>query len=185
MAHEETIFQLMEILKVADKQIIADIMAAKGHWTAGTSAVNNSYKSLCNLCDLGKLTKGDGYFKLTDCKSEYREHARLITQALAEILKLPLDSTIYREITIPDVGLRPDAICLITKNNQGFCFILEVCNNETPEYLQSKINVWNNWPNDTAFLSELFGYRIPHYDIMPVTVLDGFKAFLKEEICAI
>ncbi len=182
MAHEETIYQLMRKLIIADKQTVADIMASKGHWTPGTSAINNSYKALCNLSDLGKVTKGDGYFRLPDCKSEYKEHSQLITKALAEVLKLELQSTIFRELTVPDVGLRSDAICLITKDNHGFCFILEVCNNETPEYFQSKVNVWNNWQGDTAFLSNLFNYKIPHYEIIPVTDLVGFISYLKEQL---
>lgn len=180
MSHEETIYQLMESLVISDKQTIGDIQASKGLWSPGPSAVNNSYKALCNLSDLGKLTKGDGYFKLPDCRSEYKEHAQLITKALAEILKLDVQSTIKREVVISEVGLRPDAIVLITKDNHGICLILEVCNNETPEYLQSKINVWESWQGDTQFLSRLFGIKIPHYEVVPVTVLDGFISYLKE-----
>ncbi|MFA5823207.1 MAG: hypothetical protein WC853_09045 [Thermodesulfovibrionales bacterium] len=180
MAHEEVVYQLMESLAIASKQEIGDIMATKKIWTAGPSTFNNSYKALCALTDIGKLIKGDGYFKLPSCKSEYKEHSQLITKALAEVLKLEVQSTIFREITIPEVGLRPDAICLLTKNNQGYCMILEVCNNETPEYLQSKINVWDNWQGDAQFLSQLFKYKIPHYEVVPVTVLDGFKDYLQE-----
>lgn len=59
MAHEDTIYELMEELVIADKHTIGDIMAHKGIWTKGVSAVNNSYKALENLVEAGKLEKGE------------------------------------------------------------------------------------------------------------------------------
>jgi len=89
MAHEDKILEIMESLVIADKHVIGDIMAHKGIWNAGTSAVNNSYKALNALVDLGKLEKGNGWFRLKGrCKSEYKEHAQLLTKALAEIIKV-------------------------------------------------------------------------------------------------
>lgn len=88
MAHEKTILTIMESLVIADKHVIGDLMAHKGIWKAGTSAVNNSYKALNALVDLGKLERGDGWFRLRGCRSEYREHAQILTKALAEIIKV-------------------------------------------------------------------------------------------------
>ncbi len=183
MAHEETVMGLMETLKIADKHTIGDIMATKVKWKPGLSTNNNSYKALCNLTDLKKLVKGDGYFALPECKSEYAGHAKFVTQTIAELLKLQnVTAIVKREITIPEVGLRPDAICLITRNNRGLCIILECLINETESYYEMKKNTWLNWPGATGYLSKLFNYKIPSYEIVPVTVVDGFKSFLMEAI---
>lgn len=180
MAYEEEVFRLMSQLVIADKHIIASLMT---QWKQGTSAVNNTYKTLESLVGLGKLVKGVGYYKLPDCKSEYKEHAQLLTQALTEILKLKLNTKIFREHTIDEVGLRPDAIILITHGTQGLCFILEVCINEAPEYLTKKINVWNHWEGAKPYLSKLLETKIKAFDLV---VLDGlsdgafeFNAYLK------
>lgn len=176
---------IVSALKITDALTVGEILQAKGIYSNPQSARVNAQKKLNDLVALGKLERCDGYYRTLDCKSEYKEHSRLITKALAEILKLTTDNLqviIYRELTIVNVGLRPDAICLITKDNQGYCFILEVCNNETEEYLQQKINTWNNWEDSLKFLSQLFGYKIPHFEILPVTALGGFISFLKEVI---
>ncbi len=171
---------IMQSLRIADPLTVGEILLAKKLYSNLHSARVNAQKKLNELVALSLLEKGTGFYRTLDCRSEYKEHAQLITKALAEVLKLEVQSTIFREITIPEVGLRPDAICLLTKDNQGLCLVLEVCNNETPEYLQSKLNVWNNWPGDTEYLSKLFAHKIPHYEIVPITVLDGFTSFLKE-----
>jgi hypothetical protein len=160
------IYGLMESLIIADKHTIGDLMAHKGLWTAGTSSVNNSYKALNLLVDSGKLVKGDGYFKLPACKSEYKEHAQLLTKALVEILKLNYQTKIYREVTLSEIGLRPDALVFLTKNNQCLCFILEVCNNEFPEFLQQKVNVWRQWNCALEALSQFFNTKIKAFDIV-------------------
>jgi len=184
LAHEETILEIMNNLVIADKHIVGDIMAHKGLWTAGTSSVNNSYKALNNLVDAGKLVKGDGYFKIPTCKSEYKEHSVLLTKALALILKINLNCKIFREPTFQKIGLRPDAIVLITKDNKALCFILEVCNNETPEYLTQKINAWKIWPEAGEELSALFGLAIPRFDIVVsgeyVKGVFEFNAYIEE-----
>ena len=59
MAHEETIYKLMEELVIADKHIIGELMAHKGFWSKGVSAINNSYKVLETLVEAGKLEKGE------------------------------------------------------------------------------------------------------------------------------
>ena len=58
MAHEQKILEMMQSLVIADKHIVGDLMAHKGIWTRGTSAVNNSYKALNNLVERESLRKG-------------------------------------------------------------------------------------------------------------------------------
>lgn len=169
---------IMQSLRIADSLTVGEILLAKKLYANLQSARVNAQKKLNELVALGKLEKGNGFYRTLDCKSEYKEHAQLITKSLAEVLKLPVDSIIQREITTP-VGLRPDAIVLLIRNNQGHCLILEVINNETEAYLQQKINTWHNWPEATTFLSNLFRYQIPHYEIITVTDLVGFNAYLK------
>jgi hypothetical protein len=163
MAHEELIYGLMESLVIADKHIIGDIMASKGIWTAGTSASNNADKVLKND---HRLEKVDGYYRIIGCKSEYKEHSRLLTKAIAEIHKLNFEAKVYREKTFSSIGLRPDAVVLLTKNNQHLCFILEVCNNEFPEFLQQKVNAWRQCDGALDLLSKLFETWIKAFDIV-------------------
>jgi len=176
------VYDIIQSLRIADSLTVGEILLAKKLYSNLHSARVNAQKKLNELVALGKLEKGNGFYRTPNCRSEYKEHSLLITKALAEVLKLAVQSTIFREITIPEVGLRPDAICLLTKDHQGLCLILEVCNNETPEYLQSKINVWSNWQGGTEYLSQLFNYKIPHYEIVPITVLDGFITYLQEVV---
>jgi hypothetical protein len=185
MAHEELIYGLMESMVIADKHIIGDLMAHKGLWTKGVSAVNNSYKALNLLVDGGKLIKGDGYFKLPDCKSEYKEHAQLLTKALAEIIKLNLNAKIYREVNLKEIALRPDAIVFLAKGDHKLCFCLEVCNNETEEYLTSKVNALKNWNGALQTFSLLFETNIKGIDFVVSGEISAdetfeFNSYLKE-----
>jgi hypothetical protein len=184
MAYENEVMGIMENLVIADKHIIASLMT---QWTAGTSAVNNSYKALTNLVGLGKLVKGDGYFKLPECKSEWHIHAQHLSRSLVEVLKIKLNTKIFREHTIP-VGLRPDAIVLLTKGNKGLCFVLEVCNNEKSDYLCQKINAWRSWDKATEYLSTLFNAKIPCFDIVVAgSAIENtfeFQDYLKEVLHA-
>ncbi len=185
MAHENTIYELMKELVIADKHIIGDLMAHRSLWTKGVSAVNNSYKALNLLVDSGKLVKGEGYFKLPDCKSEYKEHSQLLTKALAEIIKLNCQIKIAREHTILEKALRPDSLIFLRRGSEGLCFVLEVCNNETSTYLESKIHTWRLWPEAKDYLSRLFNNKILHYDIVVSgeEIPDGafeFNSYLEE-----
>jgi len=174
--------RLMESLKIADAVTIGEILQAKGPYSNLQSARVNAQKKLNELVSLGKLERNSGYYRIPVCKSEYKEHARLLTKVLAELFKLPaVEPVIFREINTP-VGLRPDAIVLLTKENQGLCLILEVLINETDSYFQMKQNTWENWPEATEYLSQLFHYKVPHFELVPITVLDGFISFLKEVV---
>lgn len=166
MAHECFIISLMESLHIADKHIISDIMAHKGYWTPGTSAVNNSYKALNNLVDEGKLERVDNFYRLPTSKSNYEFHSKELTKNLASILKLNYQTTIFREHFIEDVGLRPDAMILIIDGNRAAILILEVMHNETQAYFEMKRNTWQNWTGACDYLSNLFGIEVESFNII-------------------
>lgn len=168
MANEEAVMELMSQLVIADKHIIGDLMAYKGFWTAGVSAVNNSYKALNTLVDAGRLERGEGYYRLSECKSEFKEHAQLLSKSIAEILKLKLNVKVLREVTLNEIGLRPDALVLLIKYDRFACFVLEVCNHEInfPEFLIQKVNAWRQWDKALETLSQLFQTPIKAFDIV-------------------
>ena len=165
----------MNQLVIADKHTIGDLMAHKGIWTAGTSAVNNAYKILNTLVDGGQLEKGDGgYYRKIGCRSTYQEHARELTKALAEIIKLNLNAKIFREHTTP-VALRPDALILLTKEDKGLCLVLEVMRTETTDcnFYQQKVNTWESWEGAKDYLSKMFNTEIKEFNI--ITDLEEIK----------
>ncbi len=131
-------------------------MEHRGYCTAGVSTVNNTYKALMNLTELGKIVKEGNYFRLPTCESQYKDHARLLTNTLAEMYCLNCELTVHRERLIEEKGLRPDAMVLLTRNGEGRCVILEVLENETEEYFRSKVRVWNNWNEATESLQRNF-----------------------------
>jgi hypothetical protein len=181
MAREEEIRRIMEALVIADDKVIGEIMAARGVWGEGQSSRVQSGKSMKNLADLNRLEKGDGFYRIPGCKSEYKDHAKLLTKQLAEILKAYPESIIHREHDLTkECGLRPDAICLATKDDHGFCFILEVLVSETETYFESKINTWAGWSGATEYLSKLFGYRIPNFSIIPIRAGENISIPRKE-----
>jgi hypothetical protein len=179
VAHEKEALQVMKPLQVADKHIVGEIMSDKVGWRPGTSSVNNSYKALMALVEMGELEKGNGFFRVPGCKSEYGEHARMLTRMLATLLKLPFQATIFREHTIAEVGLRPDALVLLTDANRGICMVLEVVRFEGERSLQTKRNVWRAWPQAIPYLSQLFGTPIRHFDFV---TNDEFQRYLQEVI---
>ena len=154
-------FSILTPLKIADPQTIADIIVARklADWTPGHSARVQAQKHLNSLADLGKIQKCTGFYRTLDCKSEYKDHARLLTASLAEILKTPYNPIIYREHTFPN-GLRSDAVVLLKNKGKALCFILEVCHTETHDYLKGKHDEWLR-QGISKTLSELFGFKIP------------------------
>jgi hypothetical protein len=182
---KHNITSLVNSLKIVDALTVGEVLHAKGVYASVHSARVQAQKALNSLVDLGKLEKGNGYYRTLDCKSEYAEHARLLTKALAELFKHG-EPVIFREHSITEVALRPDALCLLTREGKGLCFVLEVCHTETPEYLNQKITTWKNWDNSLNYLSRLFGYKIPHFEI--VVAGDAprgcyeFNRFIKEVV---
>lgn len=176
---------IIQTLRISDPLTVGEILYFNGLYSNAHSARVNAQKKLNELVALGKLERGNGYYRTLDCKSEYGEHARALTKALTEVLKTDFNPQIRRELYIPKVSIRPDAVILLTKENQGLCFILEVALTETEEYLTQKINTWKNWAKAHVFLSELFNFKIPHFDIVVKgeTVPNGafeFHSYLEE-----
>lgn len=157
------VFNVISTLKISDPQTIGEIIVSKGlaSWSSGHSARIQAQKHLNKLADLGKIQKNPGFYRTLDCRSEYGEHSQKLTYCLAEIIKSPVNPTIYREYLLPN-GLRPDAICLVRKNGKGLCFILEVVHKETPGYLQTKINEWKRSQTAHNAVEDLFGVKIPN-----------------------
>jgi hypothetical protein len=135
-------------------------------------------KELNRLVALGKLKRGKGFYYLPHYKGEYGEHDQLKTYHIAEFLKLNLPLKAYREVITP-IGLRADLICLIEKNNQALCFILEVAHTETPDYLRQKYNAWMTWDGAIAYLSKLFSHPVPYFSFVVAgnTVLPDVVTF--------
>jgi len=183
MKYETEVLDVLKQIRISCPSVIGEIFAARGIWTGGTSARNNAYKILKSLADQKLIEQCKGYFRTLDCKSDYKEHSRLLTQALKEILKLT-DCVIHREQLVPTVALRPDALCLLEVDNSGLCFALEVVHNETPDYLRQKINAWRNWDGALEYLSNLFNQDIPCYSIVvygqPFPDTIPFEELLKE-----
>lgn len=174
MANEVVVEMIMRILVIASAEEVGARLAAMGLYSAGVSARNNAAKILKGLVDLNRLESGPGYYRIPGCKSEYGEHARLLTQSLVKILNRYPNSMINREITIPEVSLRPDALVLLVEDNQAFALVLEVLNNERESYFEGKVRKWNEWAGALEFLSKTFGCQVPHYSIVRSDKLDKF-----------
>lgn len=177
-AHLELVEKLMRLLVIAGAEEVGMLLSAMGLYAAGVSARNNAAKILKWLVDLRRLETGPGYYRVPGCKSEYGEHARLLTLAILKILIKYPNSLINREITISEVGLRPDALVLLVNDKLACAFVLEVLNNEREAYFQEKVRKWNEWPGALPFLSQTFGCDVPHFSILRSDQLDNF---LKEE----
>jgi hypothetical protein len=188
MDYLEMVMALFIILHVADKHVIGDLMVHLGaRWTRGPSSSNNSQKWMIKGSELGLLERCNGFFRLPGCRSNYKEHAKLLTWALAEILKFPsTEATIFREHSLP-IGLRPDALIFLRKKSVGRVFYCEIVNNESQNYLNQKFNAFDSWSGSLPYLSNLFGgYKIPHYEYL-VVGREHPKAItldqIKEELC--
>ncbi len=166
MAHEEEIKRIMEALVIADDKIVGEIMAAQGIWGEGQSARVQAARALKNLASTNQLEKGVRFYRLPGCKSEYGEHAKLISQAIARLKTNFPNSIIHREHTVIEVGLCPDIMAMVIGGQEANCAIIEIVNHETERYLESKLNVWDQWSGACQYLSRLFGYRIPHFEFI-------------------
>ncbi len=164
--HEPMVKSWMDEIKIASDKHMGELLLHFGHFTNDVSARTNAGKILNALAETNQLVKGPGYFKTPDSRSEFKEHAQLITNHLVQIKKLPVASVIVREHFIEPVSLRPDALILLSRENQGCCFVLEVLNHEGEQSVEKKRNVWRHWPERTAYLSNLFNRSIPHVDFV-------------------
>ena len=179
MNREEQVMEIMESLVIATDKDVGEVMAARGHWAEGQSARVNAGKALKKLSELGKIERGDGYFRLRGCRSDFKEHSQLITRHLVQIKKLPIQSIVIREHFIEAVSLRPDSIILLVRDGQACCLVLEVQNHEGEQSIEKKRNVWAHWPEATAYLSKLFDRPVPHFDFV---TSEQLTSYLKELI---
>lgn len=167
MGHDEKIVTIFNYLKISDAKTIGEICYALGMWGNLHSSQVNSQKHLKTKVDLGQLEYikhgNAGFYRVLGCKSEYGEHARLLTTHLAQILSVKaITATIHREAEIP-IGLRADALVLCQREAKGICFVLEVAHHETHDYLKRKVDAWKKWKGAKDFLSEKFNRPIRSY----------------------
>jgi hypothetical protein len=185
MKHAEVVETIMQKLVIARDVDVGEILVARGDYKDVVSGRNNARKILKHLTEQGRLEGGDDWFRVPGSKSEHKEHSRHLTKALVKILKAFPNSLVIREKEIPAVKLIPDSLVMLTQRNKGLVLILEAVNNEFPEYLQSKVDVWNTWPEALKHLSGVFGYRIPHFEIVaypesPLKEVWDFQEFMQE-----
>ena len=151
-------------IEILEALTLGELWLAWGKYKTLQSARVQAQKYLNNLVDLNLLERGKGYYRLKGVKSEYGEHARLLTAVMAKILKAYPDSLMLREHTIHEVGLRPDALVLLVKEGKGRCLWIECKNLETDSYFEMKKNALKSW-DARPYLSKLFGYHIPAYEL--------------------
>ena len=186
MSIKDLLDQILINVLITDPLTTGKALHAKGLYQSVHSARVQVQKDFNRRVDLKQLERGKGYYRVPGCEGEYGDHARLLTTSLVELFKHG-DPIIFREHFISEIALRPDALVLLKKEGRGLCFVLEVCHTETPEYLQQKITVWKNWDKSLDYLSGLFGYRLPNFEIVIAgeTVPDGcweFNRFIKEVV---
>jgi len=181
----EGIRKLIEVFKVANDDVIGNTARQifNLNWKEGLSSRNQAHKILDELALAHQIQKGKQFYAVKEYQGQYQEHDRLLTKIISQLILLKHPISIFREISFP-VGLRSDIVALIGKNGKGICAVVEVANNETPEYFHSKITAWLNWTQAPEHLSNLFGTPIPHFSIItegithPLAV--DFKSFLEE-----
>ena len=153
---------------MADAKTVAEVIASQKNFKNFQSCRVWTQKHLNILAETGRLMRGDGFYALKDYRGQFKDHDRLLTKALAEILKLGYKTVIHREAVF-EPALRSDAAILLKRGDAGLCLILEVENTpqqNNPNYLAMKINQWKRWPGANEALSKLFGYRISHFSII-------------------
>lgn len=178
---DSAVKKIIEDLRVADAKTVGDILYTKKEFKNPQSARVYSQKHLNSLVETGELIRGNGWYAAKGYRGEFKEHDYLLTKALAQVLKLKLESVIHREVSF-EPGLRSDAALLLKRKSKGLCFILEIVHNETAEYLNMKLNAWGGWAGAKEALSRLFGYRIPSFRVVVSRndPEDQFSRLLKE-----
>lgn len=186
MKYADVVESIMRKLLIARDADVGELLAARGYYRMeNLSARNNARKILKHLTELGRLEGGEDWFRVPGCKSLHKEHSRHLTKALVKILKVFPDSHITREKAIPAVNILPDSIVELVDGNKRQICILEVINNEFSEFTEQKRDIWLHWPGAIPYLSELVGYRVPHFELVaypesPVKEFWNFADFMKE-----
>lgn len=175
------VMQILSLLKVATAKIISLILYPDS--TNPHSSVVQTQKQLTILVQTGKIIRGTGWYALPEYRGSYLEHDRLRTSVIARLIFLKLPISVYTEVSFP-IGIRSDIIVLIGNVGKAICAVIEVANNETPEYLNQKITAWKNWTEAPQHLSNLFKTPIPYFTIVtqgishPLAV--DFEKFIEE-----
>jgi hypothetical protein len=142
LSEQNFLLTTLSLLKVSDAKTVSSIIYPDS--TNPHSSVVQTQKQLNILADTGKLIRGKGWYALPSYRGSNPLHDRLITSVIARLILLKLPISVYREVSFP-IGIRSDIIVLLGKNSQALCVVIEVANNETPEYLNQKITAWKNW----------------------------------------
>ncbi|MBI4766898.1 MAG: hypothetical protein HY787_20295 [Deltaproteobacteria bacterium] len=164
MERVNKIQEVAQGLGVFDVKTLAEIFSSFGWWAKGQSSKVNTKKYLDALTEQGKLERGDGFYRVKGSRSDYKEHARKVSECLAELWKLPGIRPLIKKESPFSNGLRPDAVILLIQQDKGLCILLEVANTETDEYLQAKINeLKRNQELIKTELTQLLGYKVPDF----------------------
>lgn len=175
MAREKEGLQVMSKLVIASAKEVGMVMAAMGIWTAGVSAVNNASKSLKNLHSLGQLEAGKGFYRWPGCRSEWGGHAQTLSNELARILCKYPQSVVRREILVPHLSRRADALIGLRRGNEMAVIVYECTVSENRTSYENKKNEWlSSRKQSQPFLSEQFGVDVPDYSILGSHDLDEF-----------
>ena len=185
---KKAVLEVLDAIKIASVKLAGEILFARNLYDTSNSANSNARKILEELTAINKLEKIRGGYRVKGCKSELKGHSLKLSQTLTELYKIPdVVPVVIREKKIP-INLIPDALVLLMRNGKGACFVLEEVNEETEDYLNSKVQDWRSWEKANEYLGQLFNYEIPHFDIVvsgaePVPVPMGcysFENYIKE-----
>lgn len=168
MPHENEAMEEMDVIDMAKARLIGDVLADKVGWTPGQSATVQAGRALDNLVALGKLKKvNGGWYMIPSCKAKPGEHSELITEQIVQLRK-KYRARVFREHLIEELGVRSDALVALIMEERAFCFALEVVIHEPEEHLKHKIAVYQNWQGATEYLSRLFSFKVPHFEVIAV-----------------
>jgi len=175
---------LLQAIKVANDDLLGNTarLLYSLNWKEGLSARNQAHKILDELALTGRIIKGKGFYAVKEYQGHFKEHDRLLSKLITQLLCLKLPMTIHREVSFP-IGIRSDLVALIGKNGKAICAVIEVANHETAPFFEHKMVAWKNWTEASQALSDLFKTPIPHFSIVtegithPLAI--DFKSFLE------
>ena len=88
MNREQEVTSVMQTLVVATDKDVGEVMAARGHWSAGQSARVNAGKILKKLSELGQIERCEGFWRIHGCRSDFKGHSRMLTRVIVDLIKL-------------------------------------------------------------------------------------------------
>lgn len=185
MGIADGIKKLIEIFKVANDDVIGNTarLLYSLNWKEGLSARNQAHKILDELALTGRIIKGKGFYAVKEYQGQFKEHDRLLSKLISQLLCLKLPITIHREVSFP-ISIRSDLVCLIGKNGKAISAVIEVANHETASFFEQKMVAWKNWTEASQALSDLFKTPIPHFSIITHGISHAlavdFENFIKE-----